>query len=82
MEEAGQPKSDGGDGTRERRTGVIQKLTALRKANGVDEDLQNALFISRHPGFLPEHFGYPPGDFILIDLIRLIDHYEAAAQNA
>jgi hypothetical protein len=54
----------------------------LRKANGVDEDLQNALFISRHPGFLPEHFGYPPGDYILIDLIRLIDHYEAAAQNA
>jgi hypothetical protein len=29
------------------------------------------LFLKQHPGWKPEDLGYPPRDFILIDLMRL-----------
>ena len=38
-----------------------------------DRDLADAIFLSKHPNFKPEDMGYPAGDYILIDLLRLLD---------
>ena len=37
----------------------------------IDRDVSNALFLHTHTGWKPEDLGYPPSDFILIDLMRL-----------
>jgi len=39
----------------------------------VDDDVSTAIFLRRNPGWKPEDLGYPPGDFILIDLMRMIN---------
>lgn len=62
---------------------IIKKLTAIGTANlGDDADLRVALFLARHPGWRPEDFGYPAGDYVMIDLIEQYDHYGAVAANA
>ena len=38
-----------------------------------DRDLIDALFLHKHPGWKPEDLGYPPRDYILVDLMR---HFE------
>ncbi len=39
----------------------------------VDREVSDALFLKRNPGWKPEDLGYPPRDYILIDLMRMID---------
>ncbi len=36
----------------------------------MDRDTSDALFLKRNPGWKPEDLGYPPRDYILIDLMR------------
>lgn len=38
----------------------------------MDEDVADALFLRRNPGWRPEDLGYPAGDYIMRDLIGLI----------
>lgn len=49
-------------------TGINRK--AVTK---IDRDVNDALFLRRNPGWKPEDLGYPPGDYILLDLMRAID---------
>jgi hypothetical protein len=35
-----------------------------------DRDLQDAMFLHKNTGWKPEDLGYPPRDYILIDLMR------------
>lgn len=42
-------------------------------ATKIDRDVADALFLKKNPGWKPEDLGYPPRDYILIDLMRLID---------
>jgi hypothetical protein len=35
-----------------------------------DRDVNDAFFLKNNPGWKPEDLGYPPGDYILIDLLR------------
>ena len=35
-----------------------------------DRVIHDAVFLHRHPGWKPEDLGYPPRDFILVDLMR------------
>lgn len=45
----------------------------LGKGASVDRDVRDAIFLRRNPGWKPQDLGYPPGDYILLDLMRLID---------
>ena len=47
-----------------------------------DRDLEAAIFLWQHPQFKPEDLGYPRGDYILLDLIKLLSHHAAAAAKA
>jgi hypothetical protein len=47
-----------------------------------DSDLEVAYFMHLHPSWKPEDFGYPPADYVLFDLMRMIDNRKAIAQNA
>ena len=38
---------------------------------GADRDLEIAYFLHKHPGWKPEDLGYPPGDYILFDLMQV-----------
>ena len=42
-------------------------------ATRIDDDVRDAIFLKRNPGWRPEDLGYPPRDFILIDLMRDIE---------
>jgi len=50
-------------------------ISSLNKglATRVDRDVKDAVFLRRNPGWKPQDLGYPPGDYILIDLMRMID---------
>lgn len=37
-----------------------------------DHDLDIAFFLHKNPGWRPEDLGYPVGDYILFDLLRLL----------
>lgn len=38
-----------------------------------DPNIVDALFLHRHAGWKPEDLGYPPRDYILIDLMRYFE---------
>jgi hypothetical protein len=76
------PKSDGGDGTRERRFGDIQKFAASGSIQTEDDDLTACLFLYNHDGWKPDDLGYPVGDLIIIDLMRELDRQAAAVRKA
>jgi hypothetical protein len=42
-------------------------------ATRVDQEVSDALFLRRNAGWKPEDLGYPAGDYVLIDLMRMID---------
>jgi len=76
------PKRLAPDGTQnpEWRPGAIrdERATAIRRGltlgqiSTADPDLKDALFLKSNPGWKPEDLGYPPRDYILIDLMRLM----------
>jgi len=39
----------------------------------IDKTVADALFLKKNPGWKPEDLGYPPRDYILIDLMRDLD---------
>lgn len=54
------------------------KLIRTNNATGngirtADRDIQDAYFLRENPGWKPEDLGYPPRDYILIDLMRHIE---------
>jgi len=51
---------------------MIAKLNAGQDTR-VDSDVRDAIFLRKNPAFKPEDLGYPAGDFIILDLMRLID---------
>lgn len=50
----------------------IQRAVATGTITTNDQDVIDALFLRRNPGWRPEDLGYPPRDAILIDLMRQI----------
>lgn len=51
---------------------MIASINA-KQATRIDAEVADALFLRRNPAFRPEDLGYPPRDFIILDLMRLID---------
>lgn len=51
---------------------MIVSINAGTQAR-IDRDVSDALFLKRNPGWKPEDLGYPARDYILIDLMRMID---------
>jgi hypothetical protein len=78
----GQPKSEGGDGRRERRTRDVQKFATTGEIKTDDEDLIAAIFLFNHSGWKPDDLGFPAGDFILIDLMRELDRQVSAVRKS
>ncbi len=54
---------------RDKRVGVIRRYIAGATV-AMDADTRDALFLKRNSGWKPEDLGYPPRDYILIDLMR------------
>lgn len=48
---------------------MIAKINAGMTVK-IDREVSDALFLRRNPGWKPEDLGYPPRDYILIDLMR------------
>lgn len=50
-------------------------ISALNRGQEVqvDEEVHDALFLRRNFGWKPEDLGYPENDYILRDLMGLID---------
>lgn len=47
------------------------KMIALINANQatkIDQAVHDALFLRRNPQYRPEDLGYPPADYIILDL--------------
>lgn len=38
----------------------------------LDRDVSAAIFLKKNPGWKPEDLGYPPADYILIDMMWLL----------
>jgi hypothetical protein len=51
----------------------MQAINAQGSVRTADRDVLDAYFLHTHPGWKPEDLGYPPGDFILIDLMRMLN---------
>lgn len=47
-------------------------MNSLGKISTSDQTLKDAIFLHSNAGWKPEDLGYPPGDAILVDLMRLM----------
>ncbi len=49
---------------------TISRFKAGMEVTTTDRDLIDAMFLHNNNGWKPEDLGYPPRDYILIDLMR------------
>ncbi len=68
----GTPTKDfhGPGSKRDERVRIIKRYVAGGTVTFADRDLSDAMFLHHNSGWKPEDLGYPPRDYILIDLMR------------
>jgi len=51
---------------------IIAKYKAGMTVAIDDRDVLSAIFLSKNPAWHPEDLGYPKGDYILFDLLKVL----------